>query len=88
MEQGTEVRFLGQDPETGKSILVVPAPGGQLERIADIATLETASVLAALVGEILEDGTANEGELSAFVPALYEALCDVVRVTARLLDSD
>ncbi|MFH9821619.1 hypothetical protein [Streptomyces sp. NPDC017230] len=83
----TELRYLGTDSATGKTAYAVPAPGGALERMADVTALESATVLTALVGEILETGAASESELSVFVPALHESLCDVTKVAARLLDN-
>ncbi|MFF9752220.1 hypothetical protein ACF1FC_05325 [Streptomyces sp. NPDC014344] len=79
-------RFLGTDRATGKDIYADPAPGGALERMADKTALETAAVLVALVGEVLEGGAASEAELGAFVPPLHGALAELTQVTARLLE--
>ncbi|MGI5511135.1 hypothetical protein [Streptomyces sp. CA-106131] len=81
-----QLRYLGTDSATGKRAYAVPAPGGALERMADVTTVEAAAVLAALMGEILEAGNASDSELAVFVPALYESLSEVVNVAARLLD--
>ncbi|MFC8387687.1 hypothetical protein [Streptomyces sp. NPDC057238] len=79
---------MGTDRATGKTILAVPEPGGALERMADVTALETAAVLAAIVGEILEAGNASDLELGAFVPSLHASLCEVTEVAARLLSAD
>ncbi|MFC5956729.1 hypothetical protein ACFP51_20300 [Streptomyces pratens] len=55
--------------------------------MADVTALETATVITALVGEILAAGKASDAELSAFVPALHAALAEVTEVAARLLDN-
>ncbi|AWW38398.1 hypothetical protein [Streptomyces cadmiisoli] len=49
----------------------------------DVEALQAATVLAALVGEILEAGKASDAELAVFVPALYESLSEVISVAAR-----
>ncbi|MEV8075065.1 hypothetical protein [Streptomyces pseudogriseolus] len=54
--------------------------------MADKTALETAAVLVALVGEVLEGGAASEAELGAFVPPLHGALAELTQVTARLLE--
>ena len=79
-------RFVGTDPASGRSILVVAEPGGALERLADVTAIEGGAALVALLGEIMETGNASDAELSAFVPTLMETLADVVGIAARLVD--
>ncbi|WP_231157266.1 hypothetical protein [Streptomyces sp. CNZ748] len=79
---------MGTDRATGKTMLALPEPGGALERMADVTALETATVVTAIVGEILEAGKASDAELSSFVPTLHAALCEVTEVAARLLSAD
>jgi hypothetical protein len=83
---GQTTRYLGTDRATGKDIYCVPAPGGTLEQMADRTALETAAVLVALVGEVLEGGKATEAELGAFTVPLHAALTELIEVTARLLE--
>ncbi|MEU1709867.1 hypothetical protein ABZ478_31615 [Streptomyces sp. NPDC005706] len=83
-----QLRYLGTDSASGKTAYVVAEPGGPLERLADMTALRTAAVVTALVGEILEAGNASDAELAVFVPTLYENLCGVTEVAARLLDSE
>lgn len=77
------LRLLGTDPETGKTAYALPAPGGALEALADLQTLEAATALHALSGTILEGGQATDAELAALVPALVNMLGDLVAVAAR-----
>ncbi|MET8181959.1 hypothetical protein [Streptomyces sp. NPDC005336] len=79
---------MGIDSTTGKRAYVVAEPGGALERMADVAALKTATVLTALVGEVLESGKASDAELAMFVSPLLESLNGVTEVAARLLDSE
>jgi len=81
-------RYLGTDTTTGKRAYGLTAPGGALERMADTTALETAAVVATLVGEVLEAGKASDAELAAFVPVLLAALQELTGVTARLLDTE
>lgn len=81
-------RYLGTDRATGKDIYCVPAPGGALERMADTTALETAAVVTAIVGEVLDAERASDSELAAFVPMLLAALRELTDVTARLLDAE
>ncbi|MGA5434801.1 hypothetical protein ACPCIZ_22755 [Streptomyces cellulosae] len=83
-----QLRYLGTDATTGKSAYALPAPGGALERMADTTALETAAVVTALVGEVLDAGKATDAELAAFVPMLLAALRELTDVTARLLDAE
>lgn len=83
-----QLRYLGTDATTGKSAYALPAPGGALERMADTTALETAAVVSALVGEVLDAGKATDAELAAFVPMLLAALRELTDVTARLLDAE
>lgn len=76
-------RCLGIDAATGKTAYALARPGGLLERMADAHALESAAVLVALVGAVLESGQATDAELAAFVPALYEALSEVVAMVTR-----
>jgi hypothetical protein len=78
-------RYLGTDATTGKRAYGLTAPGGALERLADSTALETAAVVAELVGEAVEAGKATDAELAAFVPVLLSALQELTGVTARLL---
>ncbi|MET7837502.1 hypothetical protein ABZT45_02570 [Streptomyces sp. NPDC005356] len=86
MADMSKARALGTDPLSGKTIYAVAEPGGALERIADETAVEAATALGAVVGAVLESGVATEAELGAFVPALYEALGEVVDVAARIID--
>ena len=81
-------RYIGTDTTTGKRAYAVTKPGGALERMADTTALETAAVVAAIVGEVLNAGKATDAELAAFVPVLLSALREVTEVTARLLDAE
>ncbi|WP_405584919.1 hypothetical protein [Streptomyces sp. NBC_01092] len=71
-------RSIGVDPATGKEAFVVARPGSLLEGLADAQALETAAVLVAVVGAVLEAGEASEGELAALVSPLHAALEEVV----------
>ncbi|MFJ9813865.1 hypothetical protein ACIRU3_01090 [Streptomyces sp. NPDC101151] len=75
-------RSLGVDPATGKEAFVVTRPGGLLESLADAHALETAAVLVALVGAVLEAGEASDIELAALVRPLHAALDDCVGMMA------
>ncbi|MFI6358870.1 hypothetical protein ACIBJF_41160 [Streptomyces sp. NPDC050743] len=83
----SELRNLGYDAVTGKRAYALTEPGGLLDTMANVTALETASVLTALVGEVLEGGKASDAELAVFVPALFESLSEVVNVAARVLDA-
>ncbi|MFF4573552.1 hypothetical protein [Streptomyces sp. NPDC001410] len=76
------LRSLGVDPATGKEAFVVARPGGFLEVLADARALETAAVLVAVVGAVLEAGEASDVELAAFVPPLHAALGECVGMIA------
>ncbi|WP_392874535.1 hypothetical protein [Streptomyces sp. LN499] len=82
----SNLRTLGTDPNSGKTIYAVTEPGGALERLADETAVTAAATLVALIGEVLESGEASEAELAAFIPALYESLAEVAEVTARIID--
>ncbi|EST31593.1 hypothetical protein [Streptomyces roseochromogenus] len=71
-------RSIGVDPATGKEAFVVARPGGLLEALADAQALETAAVLVAVVGAVLEAGEASDLELAALVPPLHAALDECV----------
>lgn len=71
-------RSLGVDPATGKEAFVVARPGGFLEALADTYALETAAVLVAVVGAVLEAGEASDAELAALVAPLHAALDECV----------
>jgi hypothetical protein len=79
------LRYVGVDAATGKHAFVSAAPGGLLEAWADMATLESAVALHALVSAVQESGTASEAELSAFVSPLVATLRDLIEVTARTM---
>jgi len=81
-------RYIGTDTTTGKRAYAVTKPGGALERMADTTALETAVVVAELVGKALDAGKASDAELAAFVPVLLAALRELTEVTARLLDAE
>ncbi|MCF1599372.1 hypothetical protein [Streptomyces muensis] len=71
-------RSLGVDPATGKEAFVVARSGSTLEALADKHALETAAVLVAVVGAVLEAGEVSEVELAAFVAPLHAALEECV----------
>ncbi|TXS35461.1 hypothetical protein EAO75_44490 [Streptomyces sp. uw30] len=71
-------RSIGVDSATGKEAFVVARPGSFLEGLADVQALETAGVLVAVVGAVLEAGEASEVELAALVSPLHAALEEVV----------
>ncbi|GAA2482414.1 hypothetical protein [Streptomyces longisporus] len=75
-------RSLGVDPATGKEAFVIARPGGFLEALADARALESAAVLAAVVGAVLEAGKASDAELAALVPPLHAALDECVDMMA------
>ena len=75
-------RSLGIDPATGKEAFVIARPGGYLEALADAHALESAAVLAAVVGAVLDAGQASDAELAALVPPLHAALDDCVGMLA------
>lgn len=83
-----QLRYLGTDTTTGKRAYALPAPGGALERMADTTALETAAVVSALVGEVLDAGKASDAELAAFVPVLLAALRELTEVATRLLSDE
>ncbi|MFI2203811.1 hypothetical protein ACH47Z_24135 [Streptomyces sp. NPDC020192] len=72
------LRSLGIDPATGKEAYAVTRPGGRLEALADVHALESAAVLLAVVGAVLDAGNASDAELAAFVSPLYMALGECV----------
>lgn len=80
------LRALGYDPATGKTAFCLPSPGGPLEALADLATIEAATALHALCSAILEGDRATHAELAAFVPGLVLMLGDVIDVAARGMD--
>ncbi|MFF9285775.1 hypothetical protein [Streptomyces griseosporeus] len=71
------------DPVTGKEAFVVAEPGGFLDGLADRHVVETAAVLVAVVGAVLEEGKACDVELAAFVRPLHAALEECVGVMAE-----
>lgn len=71
-------RSLGVDPATGREAFVVARPGGFLDALADAHVLETAAVLVAVVGAVLEAGEASDVELAAFVRPLHATLDECV----------
>jgi hypothetical protein len=75
-------RSLGIDPATGKEAFVIARPGGCLEALADAHALESAAVLAAVVGAVLDAGLASDAELAALVPPLHAALDECVGMLA------
>ncbi|MGW2747578.1 hypothetical protein [Streptomyces sp. NPDC001450] len=80
-------RSLGVDPATGTEAFVVARPGGLLESLADARALETAAVLVAVVGAVLEAGEASDVELAAFVPPLHAALDECVGMMADVSET-
>ncbi|MEW2247031.1 hypothetical protein AB0907_06765 [Streptomyces sp. NPDC006975] len=87
MSASSRPRSLGVDPATGKEAFVVAEPGGFLEALADRYALETAAVLVAVVGAVLEEGRASDMELAAFVRPLHAALEECVDVMAERMTS-
>ncbi|MFJ9537039.1 hypothetical protein ACIRPX_07270 [Streptomyces sp. NPDC101225] len=79
---GRRPRNLGVDPATGKVAFAIACPGGFLEALADAHTLESAAVLAAVVGAVLEAGEASDAELASLVTPLHAALDECVGMTA------
>jgi len=75
-------RSLGVDPATGKEAFVIARRGGLLDALADAHALESAAVLAAVVGAVLEAGNASDAELAALVPPLHAALDECVAMMA------
>ncbi|MFE1313623.1 hypothetical protein [Streptomyces sp. NPDC058755] len=61
---------------------MVARPGGFLEQLADAHALETAAVLVAVVGAVLEAGEASDAELAAFVTPLHAALDECIGMMA------
>jgi hypothetical protein len=78
----SRLRSLGVDPATGKEAFVIARPGGFLESLAAAHALETAAVLVAAVGAVLEAGEASDAELAAFVLPLHAALDECVGMMA------
>lgn len=81
-------RSLGVDPVTGKEAFVVARPGSFLEGLADAQALETAAVLVAVVGAVLEAGEASDVELAALVSPLHAALEECVGMMAGDAEAD
>lgn len=83
----SRLRSIGVDPATGKEAFASTRPGGFLEALADEHALETAAVLVAVVGAVLEGGEASDAELAAFVPPLHAALDECVGMMADRADA-
>ncbi|MFF8725389.1 hypothetical protein ACF073_02710 [Streptomyces sp. NPDC015171] len=75
-------RSLGVDPVTGKEAFAFARPGGLLESLADARALETAAVLVAVIGAVLEAGEASDIELAALVRPLHAALDECLGMLA------
>lgn len=85
MNESVSPRYLGVDPVTGRSSFVVGSGSGVLDAAADIAGLEAAAALLAVVGSVLETDIASDAELAVFVDPLAEALAEVVSIAAHRL---
>lgn len=81
-------RSIGIDPVTGKEAFVVARPGSFLEGLADAQAVETAAVLVAVVGAVLEAGEASDAELTALVLPLHAALEECVGMMAMDATTD
>jgi hypothetical protein len=72
-----QFRRLGKDPVTGRTVFV--QRGGAIEAAV---TVEAAYALHCVVSVILDAGQATDEELSAFVPALNDALGEILDALA------
>ncbi|MFA3843135.1 hypothetical protein [Streptomyces aureus] len=84
MDESTNPRYVGTDPATGKECFVISPRGGMLSAVADIAGLEAATTLLAVVKSVLEAGEAiSEAERAAFLDPMADALAEVITIAAH-----
>ncbi|MEV7234268.1 hypothetical protein AB0N06_09825 [Streptomyces sp. NPDC051020] len=84
MEEPTNPRYVGADPVTGKNVFVISPRGGMLSAVADIAGLEAATALLAVVTSILEAGEEiSDAERAAFIEPMAASLAEVIGIAAH-----
>ncbi len=87
MHEATAPRRLGTDPLTGKTVFALTKPGSPLDRAADVAEVEAAVALHAVVETILEAGEAiGDAERAVFLEPMTAALGKVIAIAAKHLD--
>jgi hypothetical protein len=93
-EEFTALRPLGIDAISGKPAYALTEPGGVLDHMADVAGMESAATLLAVVSAVLEveDDLSSE-ELAVFLRPTVDALREVFgiatkRVSAPAWDND